>query len=205
MVWRRLLVRCDSTIADLHYTLQIAFGWTDSHLHCFRIHGKEYGVAHIGGNSFTTDPRQVRLEDFNFRVREYFLYDYDFYDLWRHEVRVERVLEREQRKSYPVCVGGSRAGPLEDCGGPLAYMKLCNHHQLNPPLQELSFIADMLSRVLDAKENETIRDVIGDLDELQEAMDRLETYQHFQPGRFDRREVNRRLKCYARGERDWLL
>jgi hypothetical protein len=26
MIWRRLLVRSDSTIADLHYALQIAFG-----------------------------------------------------------------------------------------------------------------------------------------------------------------------------------
>jgi len=28
MIWRRLWVRSDSTIADLHYTLQIAFGWS---------------------------------------------------------------------------------------------------------------------------------------------------------------------------------
>jgi Plasmid pRiA4b ORF-3-like protein len=26
MIWRRLLVRSDSTIAELHYTLQTAFG-----------------------------------------------------------------------------------------------------------------------------------------------------------------------------------
>ncbi|AUT75723.1 hypothetical protein C2L64_46190 [Paraburkholderia hospita] len=27
MIWRRLLVRSDSTITDLHHILQIAFGW----------------------------------------------------------------------------------------------------------------------------------------------------------------------------------
>jgi hypothetical protein len=32
MIWRRLLVGSDSSIADLHHTLQIAFGWSDSHL-----------------------------------------------------------------------------------------------------------------------------------------------------------------------------
>ncbi len=37
MIWRRLLVRSDSTIADLHYTLQIAMGWDDFHLHQFII------------------------------------------------------------------------------------------------------------------------------------------------------------------------
>jgi hypothetical protein len=29
LIWRRLLVRSDSTIADLHATLQIALGWSD--------------------------------------------------------------------------------------------------------------------------------------------------------------------------------
>jgi Plasmid pRiA4b ORF-3-like protein len=33
LIWRRLLVRSDSTIADLHHTLQIAMGWDDAHLH----------------------------------------------------------------------------------------------------------------------------------------------------------------------------
>jgi Plasmid pRiA4b ORF-3-like protein len=37
MIWRRLLVRIDSTLADLHDVLQIAFGWSDFHLHRFRI------------------------------------------------------------------------------------------------------------------------------------------------------------------------
>lgn len=32
MIWRRLLVRSDSPIADLHYTLQTALGWSDQHL-----------------------------------------------------------------------------------------------------------------------------------------------------------------------------
>jgi hypothetical protein len=39
MIWRRLLVHSDSSIADLHYTPQIAFGWSDEHLNRFHIHG----------------------------------------------------------------------------------------------------------------------------------------------------------------------
>lgn len=39
-IWRWLLLRSDSTITDLHYTLQIAMGWTDFHLHRFVIRGK---------------------------------------------------------------------------------------------------------------------------------------------------------------------
>lgn len=44
MIWRRLLVRSDSTIADLHYTLQIAFGWRDEHLNRFRCHCRPVGI-----------------------------------------------------------------------------------------------------------------------------------------------------------------
>lgn len=64
MIWRRLLVRSDSTITDLHYTLQIALGWSDAHLNLSYIHGQDYGVFHDGGASFSTNPDQVRLCDF---------------------------------------------------------------------------------------------------------------------------------------------
>lgn len=57
MIWRRLLVRSDSSIADLHYTLQIAFGWSDEHLNQFRIHGQAHGVYHDGGINFSKNPR----------------------------------------------------------------------------------------------------------------------------------------------------
>ena len=47
MIWRRLLVTDATTIVDLHVTIQIAFGWSDSHLHQFVIHGKSYGIAYL--------------------------------------------------------------------------------------------------------------------------------------------------------------
>jgi len=43
MIWRRLLVYRESTIADLHHILQITMGWTDTHLHRFRIQGSGMG------------------------------------------------------------------------------------------------------------------------------------------------------------------
>ena len=47
-IWRRLHVRSDSSIATLHELLQIAFDWSDFHLHRFVIRGKEYGLSRIG-------------------------------------------------------------------------------------------------------------------------------------------------------------
>lgn len=37
MIWRRVKICSDSTIADLHYIIHIAMGWTDSHLHGVRV------------------------------------------------------------------------------------------------------------------------------------------------------------------------
>ena len=50
-IWRRLLVRSDSTIAELHDTLQIAFGWMDEQVNQFLIRGKPYGMGRPGGLS----------------------------------------------------------------------------------------------------------------------------------------------------------
>jgi hypothetical protein len=47
-IWRRLLVRSDSTITDLHYILQIGFGWSDEHLNRFHIDNLESIRNRIG-------------------------------------------------------------------------------------------------------------------------------------------------------------
>ena len=80
MIWWRLLVRSDSTIEDLHYTLQIAMSWTDYHLHHFRIRGRCYGISRIHGPSFRDQAQDVSLNSFQLRLRERFLYEYDFID-----------------------------------------------------------------------------------------------------------------------------
>jgi hypothetical protein len=49
LIWRRLLLRSEHSVADLHYAIQIAMGWSDSHLHRFHIYGKDYGVDSASG------------------------------------------------------------------------------------------------------------------------------------------------------------
>jgi hypothetical protein len=128
MIWRRLLVSGERTITDLHCILQIAMGWADAHLNRFRIHGMEYGVYHDGGMVFSHDPDEVRLGDFQFRINEKFQYEYDFTDQWRHQIRVVNILDFDPRKDYPLCIGGNRACPPEDCGGPWRFMALRQHY-----------------------------------------------------------------------------
>ena len=130
MIWRRLLVCNTSTITDLHCILKIFLGWSDDHLHRFRIHGKQYGIARLGGLSFRDDPETVRLKDFRFRINECFRYEYDFTDGWRHQIRVEAILALEPQRRRPVCIDGRRSCPPEDCGGPWAFMALRQQYSM---------------------------------------------------------------------------
>ncbi len=106
LIWRRLIVPGDYSIADLHFILQIAFDWDDWNLHRFFIHGKDYGVYHPGGMSFSDDPHQVKLADFKFRKGEKFLYEYDYFNGWKHLLRIEDILSVNPQKTYPLCTGG---------------------------------------------------------------------------------------------------
>jgi hypothetical protein len=122
LIWRRLLVRSDSTVAQLHQALQVAFGWDDEHLNRFEIRGREYAVYRDGGGMIGIDARGVRLDGLNLRRLERFLYEYDFGDGWIHELRLEATLPVDPRKTYPRGVAGKCSAPPEDCGGPSAFM-----------------------------------------------------------------------------------
>src|SRR5229473_2667667 len=97
LIWRRLLVRADTSIADLHHILQLVMGWTNSHLHRFLIHGKEDGITYDSGMGFADDPKQIRVADFHFRLRERFLYEYDCGDNWQHDIRIEQLVEADTK------------------------------------------------------------------------------------------------------------
>jgi hypothetical protein len=84
MIWRRIRVRRESTLAQLHDIIQIVFGWSDEYLHRFLIHGRDYEVSRDGGPRFSRHARHVRLGDFQFRPNERFLDEYDFGDHWQH-------------------------------------------------------------------------------------------------------------------------
>ncbi len=87
------------------------------------MHGKDYGVSHLGGTGFHDDPTKVLLASFRFRLRERFLDEHDFGDLWVHELRLEQRLGLGPQRRYPVCTGGAAHAPPEDRGGPWAYLE----------------------------------------------------------------------------------
>jgi hypothetical protein len=114
MIWRRLLISSETSISQLHQYIQIAFDWSGEHLHRFRIHGKDYGIAYLGGISFEDNPRAVYLSRFRLRLRESFRYEYDFTAEWRVNIRLEKILPLDRRLVLPTCSDGRGTAPGEE-------------------------------------------------------------------------------------------
>jgi hypothetical protein len=100
LIWRRLLVPAQTTIARLHTILQTAFGWSGEHLHRFVIHGTEYGIYQVGGPWFRDDARQVRLGELGPRLGEKFTYTYNYCAAWTCDLRVEQITDTQSGRTY---------------------------------------------------------------------------------------------------------
>jgi hypothetical protein len=122
-VWRRLRVP-DCTLDELHGYIQTAMGWTNSHLHHFRVGEQFYGDPELMQENFADleykDSTATRLSTIVPAGRRKFRfgYEYDFGDSWWHEILVEKV---EAGEAKAECLAGERACPPEDCGGPWGY------------------------------------------------------------------------------------
>ncbi|MEA3377872.1 MAG: plasmid pRiA4b ORF-3 family protein [Chloroflexota bacterium] len=119
-IWRRIQVPGDMTLADLHDVLQDVMSWWDYHLHQFIVEGTYYGVPHPDYEVEMRDENKVRLDEVAHEGSQ-FIYEYDFGDGWEHLLKVEKVLEPEPGRRYPVCIDGQRAAPPEDVGGIWGY------------------------------------------------------------------------------------
>ena len=169
MVWRRLLVPAETSIAGLHAIMQTAFGWSDEHLHRFTIHAVEYGLWRPGSAGFSRDARQVRLSEFGLRRGERFTYEYNFFAGWRHDIRVEEILPRSPRRRYPACTGGARQAPPEHFGSPEEFLAL---RQRWPSALIAIRMGEILADLLDADEDAPAGEAIGDQrDELARLLD----------------------------------
>lgn len=123
-IWRRLLVPASITLEGLHDVLQVAFGWTDSHLHAFEARGVHYGQADSELGMQQLDEKRAPLEEVLRKPKDTMNYEYDFGDSWVHKVVLEKVLPNAESRDTLSCIAGERACPPEDCGGAWRYAEL---------------------------------------------------------------------------------
>ena len=130
-IWRRLLVSSLITLSKLHKVLQIAMGWTDSHLHQFIAYGRFYGQPDPDFDFEVLDESKVRLDSLLKKDKDSITYEYDFGDSWEHKIELEKVLPFDPKITLPVCIKGKRACPPEDVGGIWGYQSFL--HAIRDP------------------------------------------------------------------------
>jgi hypothetical protein len=130
-IWRSIRVPGNFSLGQLNDVIQGAMGWHNSHLHSFTIDEIEYGPVQLMDSDFTEfdeDEEDITLDDLDLREKQRFLYVYDFGDYWEHQILVSKILPVEDfsvlEKYKACCLGGKRACPPEDCGGPGGYGEL---------------------------------------------------------------------------------
>jgi pRiA4b ORF-3-like protein len=121
-IWRRLEVPADLSLDRLHVIIQVAFDWDGSHLHVFETPYGDFGLPDPELGHRPAD--EVSLAQVLPGEHTKISYVYDFGDDWRHEIVVEKVVDRDDSVTYPRCTGGRRAAPPEDCGGIWSYADL---------------------------------------------------------------------------------
>jgi DNA invertase Pin-like site-specific DNA recombinase len=162
-IWRRVLVRGDITLNQLSDVIQALFDWGNYHLHHFVVGER----VDEGGSEATT-----RLMDLELKPGDRMLYEYDYGDMWTHDIIFEKAVKYDKKRHYPVCTAGKCAGPPEDCGGSEAYMRARN----------------FLSR----RKGKPAKAPRGRLSFFEKEFYR-ENYRGFDPDEFDCDEVNSRL------------
>ena len=108
-IWRRFLVADDTKLSKLHRVVQIVMGWENAHLHEFKVGRVSFGEPSPDYLGKMLDAKKVELRGVAQDEKDRLKYIYDFGDGWEHDLIVEKIVEPETGKHYPVCLAGDRA------------------------------------------------------------------------------------------------
>lgn len=120
-VWRKILTEDSISFDKLHEIIQRVMGWENYHLYVFETGGMEIGVPDKGDEREIVDSRKISISRLPEKTK--ILYTYDFGDNWEHIITIEKIIEKERRGKYPLCISGERVCPPEDCGGVWGYQE----------------------------------------------------------------------------------
>ncbi len=120
LIWRRIQVESNATFLELHIAIQLAMGWTNSHLFEFMDREKTFCLPSEENDLFDKEKlnaSEERIENYFKEAGDEITYLYDFGDSWEHQVVLEKTVPIQKDMKYPVCVAGAMNCPHEDSGG----------------------------------------------------------------------------------------
>lgn len=187
MIWRRVQVPASTTLRELHGVIQVAMGWEGIHLFQFMLRAKRFGSLELAARS-----PDVPLSELRLRQGTRFRYEYDLNGPWELEVRLEGRHEADPKRTYPICLDGDGSCPLEDCGGMPGFLARRDAWIAPETGDDFVVLANFLDQL--ALKRSAGASIDGEeIDNVREALDRLEVRQGWQGKPFSRKDVNERL------------
>jgi len=127
LIWRRIQVPGDFSLAGLHDVIQKSMGWTDSHVHQFLV-GKISYEPTINDNTLRESKRfdepKYKLHTLEEGMRFMFAYLYGAGEGWEHEISLEEVVPPTRELKHPILLAGDRCCPPETVGDIHEYTEL---------------------------------------------------------------------------------
>ncbi len=132
LIWRRIVVANQWTLASLHHYLQWVMGWQDTHAHEFQV-GNDLIASEWWLDEMATDPEtpagtderrvSVAAVAAQLGIGGAFEYRYDMGDGWVHRIVIESPPAAWQQHDLPMptCTAGENACPPDDVGGSPGY------------------------------------------------------------------------------------
>jgi hypothetical protein len=118
-IWRRVAMRGDQTLDDLHEAIYQAFDRDDEHMYSFYFPrpGRKGRTALRDAEEYThpfnaadpgpfaekplNDAGKAKLSELGLKPGQTFMYLFDFGDEWWHEVAVEQTAAPDDQGRYP--------------------------------------------------------------------------------------------------------
>ena len=122
-IYRNVVVPENFTFEDLHYLIQFAFGWDNSHLHEFSF-GTFLNRTTIApdddeqdhwSDEPNYDEMETTINDILPLIKNKINYTYDFGDDWDHTITFLKKPTGEVL--FPMCIKGEGHNMIDDCGG----------------------------------------------------------------------------------------
>lgn len=127
-IWRRIQVASNMNLLEFHLAIQIAMGWTNSHLFEFKIDNESYQTLYEEDDDYEEnqfiDAGTETLEKLLLHPSQQFSYLYDFGDSWKHTITFEKSESSSKNFAAPMCIDGALSCPPEDCGGIGGYYEM---------------------------------------------------------------------------------
>ncbi|MBC8449852.1 MAG: SEC-C domain-containing protein [Chloroflexi bacterium] len=117
-VWQLIEIAADQTLDDLHYAILSAVDFDSDHLYSFYMSGRAWDDSTEYASPYADGPSadEVKIGDLSLRMKQKFLYLFDYGDEHRFDVQLVGVNPEAAKGQYPRIVE-SHGKPPQQYGG----------------------------------------------------------------------------------------